>query len=493
MITTESHPNGAGAPPRPRRKNPRRRPWLKPLILRIHFYAGLFVAPFIALAALTGAAYALTPQLEKAVYAHELFGSGHAGDAQLPLSAQIAAAQEYTGNAAVRAVRPAPSAELTTRVLYPAPQDPDGGSRTVFVDPVSGEIRGELQTYTSQGQTPLRHWLEGFHSSLHLGAVGKYYSELAASWMGIVAAAGLFLWLWTWRQSKRKARADMIRPARGGGKYRRARSLHLSVGAWVLLAMLFLSATGITWSGGAGANVSALRSALSWTAPTLKTSLGGSDEAAGGAHAAHHGGAAPAQGENQWSNPAAFEQVLSLARMANIDGTELEIRPPASAQTAWVVKETRSQAPAKADAVAIDRANGTVVDRLDFGEQNLASKLSTWGISLHMGELLGLPNQIGLFVAAIGILVVICAGYAAWWRRRPHGTRLRESAPRFDAGWVPWWGWLITGAVAVGLGLFLPLVGWSLLAFLAADGALHLLRRRKSGSRRDTSGAIPEP
>ncbi|MFP3374332.1 PepSY domain-containing protein, partial [Pseudomonas sp. SIMBA_068] len=36
------------------------------LFRRLHFYIGLFIAPFIFVAALTGTLYVLTPQLEQA-------------------------------------------------------------------------------------------------------------------------------------------------------------------------------------------------------------------------------------------------------------------------------------------------------------------------------------------------------------------------------------------------------------------------------------------
>lgn len=39
----------------------RRRGWFGPLLLRLHFYAGILVGPFILIAAISGALYALTP------------------------------------------------------------------------------------------------------------------------------------------------------------------------------------------------------------------------------------------------------------------------------------------------------------------------------------------------------------------------------------------------------------------------------------------------
>lgn len=43
-----------------------------PIVLRLHFYAGLLVGPFLLIAALTGLAYALVGQVDAAVYRHEL-------------------------------------------------------------------------------------------------------------------------------------------------------------------------------------------------------------------------------------------------------------------------------------------------------------------------------------------------------------------------------------------------------------------------------------
>lgn len=80
--------------------------WLN-LLRRLHFYIGLFIGPFIFVAALTGTLYVATPQLENWLYHDALYGLPE-GTPQ-PLSAQIALAEEATqGNLRLLAVRPAP-------------------------------------------------------------------------------------------------------------------------------------------------------------------------------------------------------------------------------------------------------------------------------------------------------------------------------------------------------------------------------------------------
>ena len=66
---------------------------LRGLAARVHFYAGLFVAPFIVIAALSGALYALSPTRERVVYPDQI--SATAPPPPPPLAVQIAAAQHH--------------------------------------------------------------------------------------------------------------------------------------------------------------------------------------------------------------------------------------------------------------------------------------------------------------------------------------------------------------------------------------------------------------
>jgi hypothetical protein len=54
---------------------------LHAVLLRLHFYIGLFVGPFILVAALTGTLYVLTPQIESHLYAAQLYNQSRGGPA----------------------------------------------------------------------------------------------------------------------------------------------------------------------------------------------------------------------------------------------------------------------------------------------------------------------------------------------------------------------------------------------------------------------------
>jgi uncharacterized iron-regulated membrane protein len=477
-VTTHApaHLHADGPPPKPDRS----RGWFPQLLLRLHFIAAIFVGPFILVAATSGALYALTPQLEQLVYAEQL----HAPEADeyLPLADQIEAANAYTKDQdTIVAVRPAPNPGDTTRVMYTGDGLGESETRAVFVDPATAQIRGDLTAYGTSGALPLRTWIDQLHRNLHLGEPGRLYSELAASWLGVIALAGLGLWIARIRNARTKK--DFVRPNNRAKGYRRVLSWHTSTGIWLLVGALFLSATGITWSQYGGGNVGTLRAACDWSTPSVTTDLSG-ESAPADEHAGHGGAAAPTSDpETVTANPPTFDAVLSIAREVNVNTGLVEITPPATAGTAWVVQEIQRSFPTEVDAVAIDGRTMEVTDRVDFADFPLAAKLTRWGVDTHMGSMFGLPNQLLLFALASGIIAMVIWGYVMWWQRRPthEPVRIVGRAPACGAlRRAPWWGVAAVLIVAAGIGTFLPLLGLSLAAFVVVDALLGLRARLRS-------------
>jgi uncharacterized iron-regulated membrane protein len=423
------------------------------LIKRLHFYIGLFVGPFILVAALSGLIYALTPQIEDLVYA-EVLHSPSQGPA-LSLEAQVRSAQEVAGaGASVAAVRPAPRAGDTTRVMFNAPGLGESEHRALFVDPVSGEIRGDLTVYGTSGILPLRTWIDDFHRSLLLGNVGRIYSELAASWLWIAALGGLVLW--AVRRGRLKAGRKSLR------------SWHASVGLWLTLGLLFFSATGLTWSQYAGDNIGVLRAYYGWSTPSVSTALAkpAQPDMSTDLHAGHHMPMASST-TGVALDPALFDAVLASARRAHVDAAKIEIRPSSNPEKAWVVAEIDRSWPTQVDAVSINPHTLAVVDHVEFANYSVAAKLTRWGIDAHMGILFGLANQLVLVFVASGLVAMVCVGYLMWWRRRPGLVRQptvidawRQSSLGARIAWP---------VVAIALGICLPVLGASLLALLAGD------------------------
>ncbi|MEU2060583.1 PepSY domain-containing protein [Streptomyces sp. NPDC013455] len=438
---------------------------LRPLVLRLHFYAGVLVAPFLLVAAVTGLLYAGSFQAEKLVYGHEL--TVPAGERELPLSAQVAAARKAHPEGTVAAVRPSPEAGATTRVLLAGVEgvDPEQ-TLAVFVDPYTGTVRGAREQFGSTGALPLRTWIDRLHGNLHLGETGRLYSELAASWLWVVAGGGLVLWF-----SRRRA----LRGVRGTSGRRRTLGLHGTVGVWTAAGFLFLSATGLTWSAYAGANIDELRTSLGQATPSVSAAV------SGGEHAGH--GAAAGGGTAE--HGVGLDKVLAAARAEGL-GDPVEIVPPADAGSAYVVKQIQRAWPTKADSVAVDPATGQVTDELRFADYPLLAKLTRWGIDLHTGVLFGLVNQIALALLAVALILLVVWGYRMWWQRG-RGSAFGRPVPRGAWAQVPPH-FLVPALAAIAvLGWFLPLLGIPLAAFLGVDVLLGEIAHRRG--RRTYGGA----
>jgi uncharacterized iron-regulated membrane protein len=460
-VTSEPVPTGDAAGRTPRGG-------LRALLVRLHFYAGVLVGPFLLVVAASGFLYALAPTIENVIYRDTLFVDSDSSTT-VPVSEQVAAARQQQPDGTLLAVRPAPGPGDTTRVLFGVPGLGESERLAVFVNPANAEVTGEIVAYGSSGALSFRTWLSHLHRSLHLGEPGRIYSELAASWLWVIALAGLVLWFTGRRNGSR------WKPQRSGSARRWTLSWHGALGTWVILAMLFLSATGLTWSRFAGENVGELKAALDWTTPTVSTKV----DASG--HSGHEGHNMPAGADHPVTS---WDQSLAAARSAQLDGP-LEIAAPKKSGTTFVVQEIGKQWPTQADSVAVDPASGKVLDVLRFDDYPLAAKLSRWGIDGHMGLLFGLPNQLLLAMVAGVIVAMVVWGYRMWWQRRPtrgHAFRLGRPALRGTWRGVPVPALAALVVVAIGVGFFLPLFGVTLLGFLVLDLLVGLYRGRSSDS-----------
>lgn len=489
-------PGAASAPP-----TGRRRTSVRPLVLRLHFYAGILVAPLLVVACVTGLLYTTMPQVEGIVHRKELHVDRPAGAQPIALIDQVRAARAAHPEGTISSVRPSPRPDRTTRVVLDAPGTKEGYQRTVFVDPYTGRVQGELETFGEW--LPVRAWFDDLHRNLHLGETGRLYSETAASWLWVVVLGGVWLLVGRRRAERRRATTRGDAPAGGSttpaGRWSRAaraerraarpasgrlRTMrrHRIVGGVAAVGLLALSATGLTWSKYTGEHVSDVRERLSWQTPSVDAGA-----PAGGEHA-HHGGATPAPGapggDHELQRVSAIDDAVRVANGAGLVAP-LAVTPPAADGGRWQVQEARRSWPVRQDAVAVNPTGTQVTDVSRFDDWPIGAKLTTWGISLHMGLLFGIANQLVLAGLAIALLVLIVLGYRMWWQRRPkQGPRLRAGKPMPRGAWrhLPWPALVPVVLVTAAVGWFVPLLGITLVAFLVLDVAIGLLRRLRTPS-----------
>src|SRR4028118_316177 len=107
-------------------------------VWRWHFYAGLFVIPFMLILSVTGIIYLFKPQLDAVMYHHQMFVQP--ADVVMPYTQQVEAAQRIYPDATVTkfttSVAPERSAEVTLTTS-------DERTLAVFVNPYTAEILGD--------------------------------------------------------------------------------------------------------------------------------------------------------------------------------------------------------------------------------------------------------------------------------------------------------------------------------------------------------------
>ncbi|QTF08830.1 PepSY domain-containing protein [Brenneria izadpanahii] len=447
------------------------------LLIRLHFYIGIFVGPFIFIAALTGTLYVLTPQIENRLYAHQLFTESYG--VPRSLEEQITAAQAALGHhheARLSAIRPAPAQGETTRVMFAHQGLGPSENRAIFIDPISLEIRGDETVYGTSGVLPFRTWIDYLHRGLLLGDIGRNYSELAASWLWVAALGGFLIWGATRRStSVNKRRHNKMNPTPAAQK-RRLRHWHTTMGLCLMVGMLFFSATGLTWSQWAGKNISVARNHLGWQTPAVNTQLINTPMSAhehmhADEHAEHRASMPLPHPQGQENAPEMFDRVLAAARKAGIDAQKIEIKPAGKANQAWTVAEIDRAWPTQVDAVAVNPATLEIVDRTDFSTFPLAAKLTRWGVDAHMGVLFGLPNQLVLAAFGLGLCAIIIWGYRMWWIRRPKPQRGNSPVNTLTQALLQIRPFprLILIVVTALLAVCLPVMGVSLALFILID------------------------
>ncbi|GAA0637291.1 PepSY domain-containing protein [Sporichthya brevicatena] len=471
-------PVGPGSGPR------RRRPETTRLLVRLHFLSGFLAAPIILSLAVTGILFAWNPQIESALHGKTLSASSVDWAEPKPLSEQVEAARAEHPGWTVTAVTPAAPGVFEGRETTAVAMAPPGGTAgefghapgavSVYVDPVTGEVTGEIAEDTRPGE-----WLRNLHSSWRLGDNVAPLSELAASWLLVSILTGIYLKWPTIRRSF--VRAFSFRGART--PYARANALHTTLGLWLTVALLSLVGTGLTWTNFAGSRVDDLRATFSSPGPSLDTTLPGgaalsapTGAAAADEHAEHNGGSDVPSDAPTFAAAAVLPQIDTVARSAESAGLDglVKYSPPTAEGKAWKAELRDTKWPLEPTTIAVDGSTGTVLDRVDWDEKPWMARATSIGIYFHQATLFGVWNQLFLTALSIGVIVLIVAGYRMWWIRRPRGTLgvpPKVSGPLWKAVPVPMM--VVFGLLAYTL----PTLAVSFLLYLVIERIWRSVRR----------------
>ncbi|MBX3015080.1 MAG: PepSY domain-containing protein [Caldilineaceae bacterium] len=429
---------------------------------RWHFYAGIYVVPFLIMLASTGLIMLYQDQIEGLQYGDRLFVTP--GETSAPASTQYQAVQAAYPDAAVTQYITPPAANRSSQFAITTAA---GQGLMVFVDPYTATVLGDLDR-----DTTWYTWANTVHGTLLIGDTGDRLIEIAAGFAIMLVITGLYLW-WP------RERQEVLRafwPRWRAGKRIVWRDLHSSVGFYASLMIIFFMISGMSWTGIWGTKfVQAWNSfpAEKWGAPL-------SDQT----HAAlNHGELEevpwnleqtplPLSGSMVGAPgipadvPVTLDTVIVYARDNGF--TTFRVNLPQSDTGVFTVSaDTMSGdiTDARQDrTIHLDQYTGKKLADIGWQDYSLIAKGMAAGIALHQGDM-GWWNLLLNTLFCLAILLISVSGVVMWWLRRPKRS-LRLAAPPMPSN-MPLW----KGAVVIMLliSLAFPLVGITLLTVLALD------------------------
>ena len=429
-------------------------------VWRCHFYAGLFVLPFMISLAVTGALYLFRDEFDNLIHS-DLKRIEVVQNAPKALPSEIvSAALAAVPGAAVKYTTPADpgaSAEITVNTA--------DGKRAVYVNPYTAEVAGSLPDRGTVMWT-----IRYLHSLKYFGTYARYLIEIAAGWSILLVATGIYLW-WPRKQT------GGVVTVRGTPKKRVFwRDTHAVTGIFVGFFIVFLAVTGMPWSGVWGAKVNEWANGSNFGYPAgIRT-----DVPMSGEHLDHVAKTSwslelakiPESTHSAEGQPIGIDEAIARFDALGLAAGYAVSLPgkPTGVYSGSVYPDDLAQQ----RVVHLDQYSGEPLIDMSYADYGPLGKALEWGINVHLGQQYGLANQIVLLAACIGIVLLAVSAGIMWWKRRPKGSLGVPPLPqekRVLHG--------LLAILAIG-GIIFPLVGASLLAMLALDLIVQSRQKRRA-------------
>ena len=445
------------------------------LAWRWHFYAGLFVAPFMVMLALTGTLYLFKPQLDPLMYCNLM--NVPAGHHSLSADDLLSRVQAAYPKGQVTQYLPAVDAERSAQFVVKTADS----ELNVFVDPYRGEILGD-----QDAKYNLQAIARAIHGELMIGTVGDRLVEMAAGWGVVLVVSGVYLW---WPRGK--GGAGILWPRLSSRGRVLWRDLHAVTGFWGAALLLVMLLSGMTWTGFWGKTYSevwnkfpaamwdnvptsdeqardlntAARQTVPWAVENTPMPMSG-DHAE---HMAHNSASsAPA------APTVSLQDVQAIAVQRQVE-PGYSITFPTTASGVFTIAVFADD-PRNDATLHIDQYSGKVLADVRWEHYGPVARATEMGVMLHEGKMFGLANQLIVLLICLMILLSAVSGVVIWWKRRPQGKvgvpPLRHDLPTWKTGVF----------IMLALAVAFPLVGVSLVVVWVLDRLLQARVNRRIAS-----------
>lgn len=437
-------------------------------IWRWHFYAGLFVIPFVLILSVTGAIYLFKPQLD----------SWQDSDMRNLTSANYVSVDKQFD--AMR--KSYPKASFHHYKLPVNRNDAvifhiglvNGTMRDIYVSPQGKVIAAK------NPEDRISAIISKIHGTLLLGKAGRYLIELVASWAIIMIITGLYLW---WPLGKKYA--GVLWPRLRAGKKIFWRDLHAVTGFYISGLVMILLLTGLPWTQLWSSGFDIVRDEMGWV-NNVEQDWNNPDKSANKVHLLHaeHDHkkmmkrrpsdiVSPTIQDYDQKNIISFERLDAIARRQTFNHPIIiEPQQPINSEKIafqkWKIFSQTQNRPLRRS-VTIDN-DGDIVDRQNFSDRHIIDQIISYGIAWHEGQLFGWLNQFIGLITALALIILSISGIKIWWRRRAinlmsNGNNLLQAPPKPQQNLLS-----KTAIIVIGLcSLLLPMMALSLLAIFLID------------------------
>ncbi|BFM51109.1 PepSY domain-containing protein [Marinomonas sp. THO17] len=434
-------------------------------VWRWHFFAGLYVVPFLIMLAITGLIMLYAPFLERTQNS-DLYYVEQVSDQAMSYEAQYNLVQEaYPDATLLRFYLPADSEEATRFQVSTGE-----GKIQVFVDPYKGKVLGDLSINDS-----LYTWADDTHGTFMVGVTGDRLIEVAASFTILLIITGVFLW---WPDSSKSKLKAAVKVSKKGGRTF-WRDLHSVTGLWVAIVLLFFCISGLAWAGIWGGKLVQAWSTfpMEKRASNLSSTLTHNDLNLKGVKQIPWGLEQAPLPESEAQGPISItlDDVVSEAKSMGF--TQFQVHFPKNelgvytATASTMGKDIKNAWDDRT--VHFDRYSGAVLADVGFMDYNWFAKSMAVGIALHMGQF-GVWNLIACTLFCLAVILLCISGVVMWWKRRP-SNRLTLSAPKMPKDLVRWKHavWLV-----LPISLMFPLATVAIIAVILVDNLVGLVAPR---------------
>ena len=370
---------------------------MKKTFRKIHLWLAVPFGLIITIICFTGALLVFEDQVTQLTNRH-LYYVESPGSQPLPVGTLVEKVEsQLTKGATITGVTIYPQPDRSYQVNLSAPK-----GAAVYIDPYTGEVLGQSQrTPFFRTVFMLHRWL--LDSQPADGGIfwGKRITGISTLLFVIILLSGIVIW---WPRS-RKGLKNGIQIALRKGKTCFWHDLHAAGGIYVLLLVLVMALTGLTWS-------------FDWYKNAFYTLFGVETTAPAK-------GPAPKEKSPQGPQPgttteatapvtpfACWQQVYDQLAAANPDRLKIEITDGTAS-----VSNNRYGNIRGTDRYTFDPQSGQITGASLYKDTGNSGKIRGWIYSVHTGAWGGNLTRIIWFLAALLGATLPLTGYYLWIKR----------------------------------------------------------------------------